>query len=187
MLSWLHVPSIAPSAPGRTLVRRRGRAQHARRQHLHPLRSLPHCLPHLSDPQDRARLAARADLPDARASPRGGSSRASRCSTTWISASTAAPARPCARPGVPYGRMLEATRGQLNRRAEREDAVRRLGEWALKHIFPHRGRMHAVADLLRLGPARPDRRVHAIRLGARDAARLRDPGLRHDACARATE
>ena len=53
--------------------------------------------------------------------------------------------------GVPYSRMLEATRGQLNRRAQRRGPVRRLGEWALKTLFPNRDRMHRVADLLRIG------------------------------------
>ena len=57
--------------------------------------------------------------------------------------------------GVPYGRMLEAARGQLNRRAMRGTPMRMLGEWALKNLFPHRGRMHAVADLLRLGQSGP--------------------------------
>jgi glycolate oxidase iron-sulfur subunit len=53
--------------------------------------------------------------------------------------------------GVPYSRMLEATRGQLNRRALRGSPLRALGEWALNTLFPERGRMHFAADLLRLG------------------------------------
>jgi glycolate dehydrogenase iron-sulfur subunit len=53
--------------------------------------------------------------------------------------------------GVPYSRMLEETRGQVNRRAQRQSPLRSLGEWALKTLFPVRARMHSVADLLRIG------------------------------------
>lgn len=53
--------------------------------------------------------------------------------------------------GVPYSRLLEATRGQLGRRDEHKSPMRRLGEWVLRTIVPHRGRMHAVMSLLRLG------------------------------------
>jgi glycolate oxidase iron-sulfur subunit len=57
--------------------------------------------------------------------------------------------------GVPYGRMLEETRGQLNRRVRRGTPVRMLGEWALRTVFPHRSRMHLAGDLLRLGQSGP--------------------------------
>ncbi len=57
--------------------------------------------------------------------------------------------------GVPYGRMLEATRGQLQRRAARGTPTRWLGEWVLRNVFPERSRMHALADLLRLGQQGP--------------------------------
>ncbi|HTM58028.1 MAG TPA: heterodisulfide reductase-related iron-sulfur binding cluster [Candidatus Udaeobacter sp.] len=57
--------------------------------------------------------------------------------------------------GVPYSRILEETRGQLSRRAVRRGPARRLGEWALKSLIPHRRRMHRVADLLRLGQQGP--------------------------------
>jgi len=53
--------------------------------------------------------------------------------------------------GVPYGRLLEETRGQLGRRAVRGTPLRGLGEWVLRSVVPHRGRMHLAADLLRLG------------------------------------
>ena len=53
--------------------------------------------------------------------------------------------------GVPYGRLLEQTRGQLARRAVHRGPTRRLAEWTLRHVFPHRERMHRVADVLRLG------------------------------------
>jgi len=57
--------------------------------------------------------------------------------------------------GVPYSRMLEATRGQLQRREIRKTPARRLGEWALASILPHRERMHALVDLLRVGQSGP--------------------------------
>ena len=57
--------------------------------------------------------------------------------------------------GVPYGRLLEETRGQLNRRAVRGTPLRLVGEWVLRAIVPHRGRMHLAADLLRLGQVGP--------------------------------
>jgi len=57
--------------------------------------------------------------------------------------------------GVPYGRMLEATRGQLSRRALRGSVLRLLGEAALRWLIPHRARMRAAAGLLRLGQAPP--------------------------------
>jgi len=57
--------------------------------------------------------------------------------------------------GVPYGRLLEETRGQLSRRAVRGTPLRMLGEWVLRSVVPHRGRMHLAADLLRLGQRGP--------------------------------
>ena len=57
--------------------------------------------------------------------------------------------------GVPYSRMLEAARAQLNRRALRFSPLRMLGEWALKTLFPERERMHFAADLLRMGQGGP--------------------------------
>ncbi len=57
--------------------------------------------------------------------------------------------------GVPYGRLLEETRGQLDRRAVRATPLRTLGQWVLRSVVPHRGRMHLAADLLRLGQKGP--------------------------------
>lgn len=57
--------------------------------------------------------------------------------------------------GVPYGRMLEQARGQLNRRAVRGTPLRMLGEWVLRNVVARRGRMHAAASLLRLGQVPP--------------------------------
>ena len=61
--------------------------------------------------------------------------------------------------GVPYGRLLEEARGQLERRAGYPPAdgrwvgrtlSRRLGEWALARLVPGRAGLHRAADLLRL-------------------------------------
>jgi glycolate oxidase iron-sulfur subunit len=57
--------------------------------------------------------------------------------------------------GVPYGRMLEATRGQLERRVRKQTPLRRLGGWVLGSVLPHRERVHAAADVLRLGQVGP--------------------------------
>jgi glycolate oxidase iron-sulfur subunit len=57
--------------------------------------------------------------------------------------------------GVPYGRMLEATRAQLERRVRTQTPLRRLGGWVLAAVLPHRERVHAAADLLRLGQVGP--------------------------------
>ncbi len=57
--------------------------------------------------------------------------------------------------GVPYGRLIEQARGQLARRAMRRSPARTLGEWMLRHVLPHRARLHGVADLLRLGQRGP--------------------------------
>jgi len=58
--------------------------------------------------------------------------------------------------GVPYGRILEETRAQLARRAGAPRGFgQRLGEWALRSLVPHRDRMAAAADLLRLGQSGP--------------------------------
>ena len=57
--------------------------------------------------------------------------------------------------GVPYGRMLEQTRGQLSRRSRGGGLSRRLGEWALRGLIPHRGRMQLAGDLMRLGQSGP--------------------------------
>jgi glycolate oxidase iron-sulfur subunit len=69
--------------------------------------------------------------------------------------------------GVPYGRMLEAARGQLSRRAARATAGRLAGRWVLRAIFPERGRMHLLADLLRLGQSPPIAALARSALGRR--------------------
>ena len=69
--------------------------------------------------------------------------------------------------GVPYGRMLEEARGQIGRRAARPTAARALGGWALASVFPNRARMHAAADLLRLGQSGPIAALMHSRLARR--------------------
>src|SRR5258705_5129404 len=48
--------------------------------------------------------------------------------------------------GVPYSRMLEQARGQLERRRPTGGLGRVLGRFALQTLFPNRGLMHAAAD-----------------------------------------
>lgn len=57
--------------------------------------------------------------------------------------------------GVPYGRLLEETRAQLERRERKGGPVRGLGRWALEQLMPHRGRLGLAADLLRVGQWAP--------------------------------
>jgi len=57
--------------------------------------------------------------------------------------------------GVPYSRLLEATRGQLERRTRRASLARLVGTWALRVVLPHRGRVQLAASLLRLAQAPP--------------------------------
>ncbi len=52
--------------------------------------------------------------------------------------------------GVPYGRLLEVARGQLQRRVPGRTLSRRLGEWALARLVPDRQAFHRAASLLRL-------------------------------------
>jgi len=57
--------------------------------------------------------------------------------------------------GVPYGRLLEQTRGQFNRRVVRGTPMRLLGDWVLRAVLPDPARTHFAADLLRLGQRGP--------------------------------
>src|SRR5262245_14469898 len=53
--------------------------------------------------------------------------------------------------GVPYSRLLESTRGQLQRRWRKGSALRLLGHWVLKSVLPNASRVSFAADLLRIG------------------------------------
>ncbi len=57
--------------------------------------------------------------------------------------------------GVPYGQLLEATRGQIERRVRRASPLRLLGHFVLRSVLPVRARMHTAVDLLRLGQSGP--------------------------------
>jgi glycolate oxidase iron-sulfur subunit len=57
--------------------------------------------------------------------------------------------------GVPYGALLEQTRAQFQRRIGRAGPMRRLGEWVLRHVLPEPARVHAAADLIRMGQRGP--------------------------------
>jgi len=79
--------------------------------------------------------------------------------------------------GVPYGRLLEATRGQLNRRATRHGALRVLGEWVLRNVMPDRRRMHLMADFLRLSQTGPIRSLMRSSVAQRLMPRFALQGL----------
>jgi glycolate oxidase iron-sulfur subunit len=53
--------------------------------------------------------------------------------------------------GVPYSRLLESSRAQIERRARRPSVLRAVAGWVLSEVLPRRERVHALADLLRLG------------------------------------
>ena len=57
--------------------------------------------------------------------------------------------------GVPYSRLLEATRGQIERRARRASLPRLAGTWALRSVLPYRARVQWAASVLRLAQAWP--------------------------------
>lgn len=74
--------------------------------------------------------------------------------------------------GVPYSRMLEATRAQLERRERPASVLRAFGHWVLRDVLPNRERVAFAADLLRLGQSRP-----LAALAAAGAARGWLPGF----------
>ena len=57
--------------------------------------------------------------------------------------------------GVPYSRLLEATRGQLTRRWRTGSPLRLLAHWVLRSVLPDAGRVAQAAELLRLGQSGP--------------------------------
>lgn len=79
--------------------------------------------------------------------------------------------------GVPYSRMLEATRGQIERRARRASPTRLLGSWVLRSVLPHAGRVALAADALRLGQSRPIAAFMRSRLAARVLPRFATQGF----------
>ena len=79
--------------------------------------------------------------------------------------------------GVPYSRLLEATRGQLSRRWRSASPLRMLGHWVLRSILPHAGRVALAADALRLGQARPLAALLETRLAQRVLPRFARQGL----------
>lgn len=68
--------------------------------------------------------------------------------------------------GVPYGRMLESTRAQIERRARPATPARALGRFVLDAVLPHAARVHAVADALRLAQSPAAAKLLAGPLGA---------------------
>jgi len=66
--------------------------------------------------------------------------------------------------GVPYSRLLEATRGQIARRHRRGSPLRMLGHWVLRSVLPHAERVAAATDLLRAGQSNAARALLATPL-----------------------
>ena len=79
--------------------------------------------------------------------------------------------------GVPYSRLLEATRGQLARRWRRASPLRTLGHWVLRSVLPHASRVELAADLLRIGQAPPLAALLATPLAQRLLPRFAKQGL----------
>jgi glycolate oxidase iron-sulfur subunit len=83
--------------------------------------------------------------------------------------------------GVPYGRLLEQTRGQLHRRAPRErgfgSPLRALGEFVLRSVLPNRARTDFAADLLRVGQVGPIGALMRLPLVRRMMPRFAAQGL----------
>jgi len=106
---------------------------------------------------------------------------ASRRATRWwaisTAASTAARARRCPA-GVPYSRLLEATRGQLARRWRRASALRMLGHtgcWPRCCRRPER--VELAADLLSIGQAKSIAALLATPVAQRLLPRFARQGL----------
>ena len=79
--------------------------------------------------------------------------------------------------GVPYSRLLEATRGQLARRWRRASPLRTLGHWVLRTVLPNAGRVELAADLLRIGQAKPLAALLATTVARRLLPRFARQGL----------
>lgn len=79
--------------------------------------------------------------------------------------------------GVPYSRMLEATRGQIERRARRGSVTRLFGSWVLRHVLPRANRVDLAADLLRLGQSGPIAAFMRSRLATRLLPRFATQGF----------
>ena len=57
--------------------------------------------------------------------------------------------------GVPYSRLLEATRGQLTRRWRTGSPQRLLAHWVLRSVLPRPGRVSALTELMRMSQSGP--------------------------------
>jgi len=83
--------------------------------------------------------------------------------------------------GVPYSRLLEATRGQIARRWRPASPLRMLGHWVLRHVLPHAGRVEFAVDLLRIGQQAPIAGLLASPLGRALLPAIRKAGAGDDA------
>ena len=169
--SWPHQGALRPRAHlpprrlrGRHLMdlveRRLGRAPPAgpgADQGLRALRLLPADVPELPGLRGGDGLAARAHRADARR-PRGGPSVSDEMVTHFdrclgcMACVTACPS------GVQYDKLIEQTRPQIERHADRPLARARAGGAAIFELFTHPGRLRALVPVLalqqKLGPQR---------------------------------
>jgi glycolate oxidase iron-sulfur subunit len=79
--------------------------------------------------------------------------------------------------GVPYSRLLEATRGQLTRRWRPSSPLRMLGHFVLRSVLPHPGRVALATDALRIGQSGPMANLLATPLARRLLPRFARQGL----------
>jgi len=79
--------------------------------------------------------------------------------------------------GVPYSRLLEATRGQIARRWRPTSPLRTLGHFVLRSVLPHPSRVEAATDLLRIGQWPPLATLLESPLGQRLLPRFARQGL----------
>src|SRR5262245_47050744 len=79
--------------------------------------------------------------------------------------------------GVPYSRLLEATRGQLTRRWRTGSPLRLLAHWVLRSVLPDPGRVSAAVGMLRMGQSGPLARLLATPRAQRMMPRFARQGL----------
>src|SRR5436190_2281752 len=79
--------------------------------------------------------------------------------------------------GVPYSRLLEATRGQLTRRWRTGSPLRLFAHWVLRSVLPYPGRVSAAVDLLRIGQSGPMAALLATPLAQKLMPRFARQGL----------
>ena len=79
--------------------------------------------------------------------------------------------------GVPYSRLLEATRGQLTRRWRTGSPLRLLGHWVLRSVLPDPNRVNAAVWLIRMSQSGPMAALLATPFARRLMPRFARQGL----------